>query len=57
MAEEYYERLDSRGKMIKIPRVRTLQEAFLIAEGFEGLDDILGYPFSTFSLHPLSYIS
>lgn len=69
IAEDFFERLDSRGKMIKIRRLHTQQEMIeheadpvAYQENFQnggGTDfmDILGYPYSTFNLHPLSYIS
>ncbi len=67
IAEDFFERLDSRGKMIKIRRLHTQQEmidhaadpAFYQENIQNGTDflDLLGYPYSTFNLHPLSYIS
>ena len=44
---DFFERLDSRGKRLKIRRVHVLQE--LMGE--------IGYPYSTINFHPYSYIS
>ena len=56
LAEDYFERLDSRGKMIKIRRVHAVSE-MLGPNSYETPHDILGYPYSTFNLHQLSYIT
>jgi hypothetical protein len=60
IAEDFFERIDSRGKMIKIRRVHAYEEAVeggLIYAGYTHHlgSDILSYPYSTFDLHPLSY--
>eukprot|EP00347_Sterkiella_histriomuscorum_P011501 403372213 len=45
--DDHFERLDSRGKRIKIRRVHVQQE--VLGE--------IGYPFSTINFHPLTYIT
>lgn len=47
IVDDFFERLDSRGKRIKIRRVHVLQE--VLGE--------IGYPYSTMNFHPLTYIS
>lgn len=57
ISEDFFERLDSRGKMIKIRRLHAHQEHLdgLNFGAFSG--EMLTYPYSTFNLHPLSYVT
>lgn len=56
ISEDFFERLDSRGKMIKIRRLHPQQEMLGSTILTDDID-ILGYPYSTFNMHPLSFIT
>lgn len=59
MAEDFFERLDSRGKMIKIRRVHATNEDLVMLQFAPHMapNEVLTYPYSTFDLHPLSYVT